>query len=346
MNLRLRFPLFVAALAMTAFPVEAQVAVAVREGAEALAVAVGKYLGRASTSEAAEQMARLGGREGLEILASRTLREGGEQALRKMVANGAKYGPDYLMVLKKSRSPQLMAKVLDDLPADTVKPAVRALGRKSTGEALELTVEKYGAKALQAEVKYEGVGARIVESLGDEGFEVVNTLSRNEAITLGRCADDIALLPAEQKSGVLKLLHDDGKQMVAFMGRFIEKNPQTVLFTSAATAVILSNSERLLGGDEIVLDAQGNPVLVSKPGAVGRLGSVLLPPIYWVMSAISIAAVAWLGLSLFFFYKHERARFRSQWGHVDAKRTGRRGTAKAAGEQLPVDPKQNSRSRG
>jgi hypothetical protein len=323
------------ALAMTALSAEAQVAVAAREAAEVLAATVGRSLGKASTSEAAEQIARLGGREGLEILASRTLREGGEQALRKVVANGAKYGPDYLMVLKNARSPQFMAKVLDELPADAVKPAIRALGRKSSGEALEVAVEKCGVKALQAEVKYQGVGARLVESFGDDGLAAVSSV--DEAATLVRHADDIARLPAAQKAGVLQLLHDNGKQMVAFMGRFVEKNPQTVLFTSAATAVILSNSERLLGGDEFALDAQGNPVLVSKPGAVGRLGSALLSPVYWLMSAISIAAVAWLGLQLVFLYKHEDASFRSLWKQTGTERAGRRGTAKVAGDDTTVE---------
>ena len=254
MNLRPRFALFVVALAMTALPAEAQVAMAAREAAEVLAATLGRSLGKAGTSEAAEQIARLGGREGLEILASRTLREGGEQALRKVVANAAKYGPDYLMVLKNARSPQFMAKVLDELPADAVKPAIRALGRKSTGEALEVAVETCGVKALQAEVKYQGVGSHLVESFGDDGLAAVSSV--DEAATLVRHADDITRLPAAQKAGVLQLLHDDGKQMVAFMGRFVEKNPQTVLFTSAATTVILANSERLLGGDDIALDAR------------------------------------------------------------------------------------------
>jgi hypothetical protein len=326
-----------AVLAITAAPAEAQVALAAREAAEVLAVTVGRFVGKASTSEAAEQMARIGGREGLEIIASRTLQEGGEQALRQLVTNAAQYGPDYLMVLKKARSPRFMAKVLDDLPPDAVEPAIRALGRKSGGEALELTVEKYGAKALRAEVKCEGVGARLVETLGDDGLEAVNTLSRSEAITLGQYADDIARLPEAQKAGVLQLLRDDGKQMVAFMGRFIEKNPQTVLFTSAATAVILANSERLLGGDEIALDADGNPFVVSKPGAVGRIGGALMPPIYWVMSAISAAAMAWLGLRLFFLYKHENARFQSQWGHADGKESGRVGKSKPKAKDNGTD---------
>jgi len=340
MNLRPRFASLVLALALSALPAEAQVAVAAREAAEVLAATVGRSLGKASTSEAAEQIAQLGGREGLEILASRTLREGGEQALRKLVANGSKYGTDYLMVLKNARSPQFMATVLDELPADAVKPAIRALGRKSTGEALEVAVEKCGVKALQAEVKYQGVGARLVESFGDDGLAAVSSV--DEAATLVRHADDIARLPAAQKAGVLQLLHDDGKQMVAFMGRFVEKNPQTVLFTSAATTVILANSERLLGGDDIALDAQGNPVIVSKPGVVGRIGSTVWPPVYWLMSAISVGTVAWLGLRLFFLYKHENARFRSQWGHAESERAGRRGVETSADEERPADPKHNS----
>jgi hypothetical protein len=55
------------------------------------------------------------------------------------------------------------------------------------------------------------------------------------------------------------------------------------------------------------------------------------------MSAISIAAVAWLGLQLVFLYKHEDASFRSLWKQTGTERAGRRGTAKVAGDDTTVE---------
>lgn len=345
MTTRLRFAVATTVLSVVASPVHAQVAVA-REGAEALANAVLRYLGKESASEAAEQLAKLGGREGLERVASRTLQEGGEQALRKLTTNVAAYGPDYVIALKTVQSPQAIIKALDDLPPDAVRPALRALGSRTAGASVGSAVEKYGAKALQAEVRCEGVGARLVETLGDEGYHAVTTLARDEAITLGRYADDIARLPDSQKSGVLQLLHDDGSRMAAFMGRFLEKNPGKVLFTSAAAAVLLTNSERLLGGDEIVFDSDGNPIVAAKRGFLGRLLDQVLGMAVPLITAFTVAIVAWLGLRLFFIYKHEQALFQARWGSVDAKQAGRRGKGKMAGREGGPDPKPDCERRG
>ncbi len=63
---------------------------------------------------------------------------------------------------------------------------------------------------------------------------------------------------------------------MTFLGRFVEQNPGKVLFTTAGTTVILTNSERILGGDEIVIGADGVPQVVSKPGIVGKAGGAVV----------------------------------------------------------------------
>ena len=83
-------------------------------------------------------------------------------------------------------------------------------------------------------------------------------------------ADDLAKLPASQRQSVLAILRSDTERMVGFMGRFAADNPGKVLFTAATTTVILAESDRILGGDEIVFEADGNPIVVTKAGLMGR----------------------------------------------------------------------------
>lgn len=66
------------------------------------------------------------------------------------------------------------------------------------------------------------------------------------------------------------MLRNDTERVVAFMGRFASANPGMTLFTAATTTIVLAEPERILGGEEIVFDADGNPILISKPGIAGR----------------------------------------------------------------------------
>lgn len=292
-------------------PILGQVVV-LREGAEAIAVAVGRYLGTKTASETAKEIAKIGGKEVVEGLARRTVAEGGDQALKRVVTNTTKYGPDYVRVLGRASSPVSLVGTLDELPADSVQRAIGLLGKKGSGEALQSIVEKAGVRALEADLAHPGIGASLVETLGDDGYRLATTLGGDDAITLARCAPAIGKLPQAEKASVLKLLHDDAAGMVSFMGRFIEKNPGKVLFTPAATIVILANSERLLGGDDIVLDAEGNPVVVSKPGLLERGANGfldrLMPFLITAMALVSVGAMVWLGVRLFYVWQHERLR--------------------------------------
>lgn len=290
----------------------------VREGVETLGRAATKWFARKGVSESGEQLAKYGGRELVERVATTLVREGGEEALEKAVTLTAKYGPDVLRVIDDAPSPTTLLKALDDIPADSVGTAIARLG--ADGLPLQTLVQQYGSRMLKAELSNPGVSVGLVRSLGDDGLRLATSLGGDNAIMVARYADDIAALPAGQKESVLKLLYDDTKRMVAFIGRFLEKNPGTTLFYGSATALLLANSERLLGGGEMVIDKDGNPVIVSKPGLIERIihflihvlfDKVVKPALYVLLPIVALGGVAWTAIKLYFTYQRERRHLES-----------------------------------
>lgn len=284
-----------------------------REGAESLVKAATKYFTRKGISESSEQLVKYGGREFAERVARSLVKEGGEEAVEKAAQLTAQYGPDVLRVIDNAPSPAALLKALDDIPADTMGSALARLGADGAGAPLQSLVQQYGSRMLRAEVTNPGVSVRLVRGLGDDGLELASKLGRDDAIAIARHADDIGHLPPEQKEGVLTLLYGDTRRMVEFMGRFIEKNPGSTLFYGAATTMVLANSERLLGGDELIIDKDGNAVIVSKPGLVGRtvdsfLDKIVTPILYVLLPIVAIGSAAWIAIKVYYSYRRERHR--------------------------------------
>ena len=115
------------------------------------------------------------------------------------------------------------------------------------------------------------------------------------------------------------MIRNDTARMVGFVGRFAEANPGKTLFTAATTAVILAEPERILGGDEVVFDAEGNPIVIRKGGladraieaggnVAGHVSERYLRPLYLMIAAFAGAFVlAWLALKLWQFRKLKSA---------------------------------------
>ena len=236
----------------------------------AVAKAILKYFGKEGAEEATEYLAKQGGREVAERVAAGALREGGEEAAEQVSMLAAKYGPEALTALDNAPALAPVLAALKELPESQTKAALARLAAGSAGRELAETVGRFGAGALRSELKHPGVGGTLVRLLGDEGAELATKLSTDQAIAIARHADDLAKLPSAQRAGILSLLRNDTERVVGFLGQFAKANPGKTLFTVAATAIILAEPERILGGEEIVFDAEGNPVLISKPGIVGR----------------------------------------------------------------------------
>lgn len=318
---------------LTLQPCRAQTTL-VREGAEVLLKSVARYFGKASAKELGQELAQYGGKKAARQLAARLVREGGEGGLQRASALAAQYGPDVLRALDHAPSTRTLLRALDDLPPQDVALALRRLSAGSQGRRLATVVERHGAGALRAELAHPGLGGQLVRLLGDDGVKLAASLNHNQVITLTQHADDIGMLAAAQRTGLMRLFYDDTKGMIAFIGRFMEQHPGKVLFTGATTTVILSNADRILGGADLVLDADGNPTVASKPGLMDRLvervvEGVLHPLLSVLLPIIAIGAALWIAIKLWPMYRRQRATLsaaarKCPAEHVDDKREASR----------------------
>lgn len=236
---------------------------------------LGKYFAKMGAKESAEKVTKELGSEVVERVAARTLKEGSEDSLEQISTLVAKNGPDIVRALDNSPAVKPILRSLDELPVEDVpKAAARLAAGKEGKELAEVTI-KHGSSALRAELAQPGLGAHFVKALGDDGASLCGKLTKDQAIALGRYVDDLATVPAPQRQSLLELINKDKDRFFAFLGRFAEKNPGATIGSAAVLAVLLPNAERILGGDEVVIDPDGKPTVVSKPGLLGRAGSAV-----------------------------------------------------------------------
>lgn len=285
----------------------------------AVAASVGKallkYFGKQGGVEATEYLSRKGGKEIMERVVATATRQGGDEAVEQVAKFTGKYGPDALAALDNAPSLLPVLRTLDELPPAQVKLALTRLAAGKSGRELAEAMAVHGGSALRMELQHPGVGLFFVRNFGDDGVELASKMTTDQAIVVARHADDIGRLPAAQKAGLIGMLKGNTEQMVSFVARFVEANPGKTLFTVAATTVILAEPDRILGGDEIVFDADGNPVLISKGGFAGRameaggevashVSTNYLRPVYLTaMAFVGVFLVIWGGLKYWAFRK-------------------------------------------
>lgn len=291
--------------------------------ASSMLKAIGRYFGKEGAGEASEYLARKGSKELLERVSTTATREGGKEAVEQVAKLTGKYGPETLAALDNVPNLMPVLRALDELPEAQVKAALAKLAAGQSGKELGEAVTRYGARALQSELKHPGVGLLLVQKLGDDGIELASKLSSNQAMTVARHADDIAKLPLSQKTGLMALLRTNTKELTSFIGRFVEANPGKTLFTAAATTLVLAEPDRILGGDEIVFDADGNPVVVTKGGLVGRTidaggdaaahvsDRYILPLFYAALAFSAVFAACWMMIKLWHAHKREKLKTES-----------------------------------
>jgi hypothetical protein len=279
----------------------------VRKSAQELVEALGEFAARQGERELAKEIAELGGETAVRELTERALREGGEETVETLARLTRAYGSDVLRAAENSAKIPSVLKAVGELPKDAVSPALRRLAAGAEGKSLATLTAEYGAKALMAETRHPGVGGQLLGHLGTDGADLAMKLNTDQAITLARHAEDIAKLAPAQREGVLHLLHSDAERMVAFLGRWTEQNPGKILFTAAATTVVLKNSDAILGGGTIV-DGPNGPRFVPTPGMVERILQFFLASVLGVLlPLIAIGAGLWIAVKLWITYRVGRA---------------------------------------
>ena len=242
-------------------------------GGATIVRAVTNYFGKESASEATEWLTKMGGKEVAERLTTKATTEGGEATVEQIAGLAGKYGPDAVRGLDNVPALRPVLGAIDELPESQIGPALARLGAGQSGKELADTVTRYGAGAIRAELKHPGVGVRFASNFGDEGIAIAEKLTTAQAIAIGRHVDDIAKLPPTQRNALLTMISEQSDRFATFVGDFIKQNPGKTLFTVSGTTVVLANKDAILGGDEIVFDKDGNPVVMSKQGLVERAAS-------------------------------------------------------------------------
>ena len=284
--------------------------------ASMLGKALARYMSTKAASESAEKVTKELGEATVERVALRIVKDSGEEGLERVSQLVVKYGPDVIHAIDNTPAVSPLLKALDDVPADQVATAVARLAAGQQGKELAETTLRYGAKSLRAEIAHPGVGGRFVRALGDDGASLCSRLSTDEAIALGRHMDGIAALPASQRQSLLDLINKDKDRFFAWLAAFMEKNPGKTIGSVTFLAVFLPNSERILGGDEILLDKDGNAQIVRKPGLAGQVGETLVKPLTqglsWLSRGVAIVVVAacaaYASIKLWGIWRRERRR--------------------------------------
>lgn len=91
-----------------------------------------------------------------------------------------------------------VSKAVQTLPKTQQTKALQVLQRSSP--AMHKTVEKYGARALTAEMAHPGVGGKLVTSFGPESFGVLEKASTGQVIRLTRHSNKLETLTPSARS--------------------------------------------------------------------------------------------------------------------------------------------------
>jgi len=213
--------------------------------------AAGNFMAKEGTETASKQLGKGISDEVADRVAATLLKEGGEQLVEKAARLTADRGPDVVRALDNVANPAAVLKALDALPikADVPTAAARLAAGEGGKHLGELTAE-YGSKMLAAEVKHPGIATAYAKSLGDEGIELCSKLNKDQAIDIGRHLDDIAELSPELRRKLVSLANDNPSGFAKYVHEFTANNPKSVLFTVAATTLLVSQPEIMLGGPD------------------------------------------------------------------------------------------------
>jgi hypothetical protein len=254
--------------------------------------AAGKFVSKEGTETASKQLAKGISDEVADRVATKLLKEGGEEVVERAAKLTAQNGPDVVRALDNVADPNVVLKALEDLPIKADVPAaVARLAAGEGGQQLGELTAKYGSKMLAAEVKHPGIATAYAKSLGDEGIELCSKLSKDQAIDIGRHLDDIAELPPELRRNLVSLADENPSGFAKYVREFTANNPKSVLFTVAATTLLLSQPEAMLGGPD---NPDGSP----NPGFIPRFFNWLFDRTFGPI----LKAALWIGIPFVAIY--------------------------------------------
>lgn len=246
---------------------------AVTPAPDAILRALAKYFGKESLEEASEQIAALGGRELFERAAKKVGQSGNEALIERVSLMTLKHGPDVLRAIDNlpPKSTSRVISALKEIPVENIPQATKRLSSGRQGKEIASSVVEYGSDALKTELAHPGLGPKLIRSFGNEGVDVVITLSNDRAISLARHADEIAALPAQQRDGIRKLITKYPDDFFKWLGKVVRENPGKTIFSMAGTVVLIADADNIFGKDGTRTNPDGSTEPVRVPGAIDPL---------------------------------------------------------------------------
>lgn len=212
----------------------AQGGAAVRLAAE-LTESVARRAAGQTAESTARELAEFGGTRAIREVLEQAEREGGEVLMKQVAVQTEKHGLLALQALKGASAPVIRA--LDGVPADLAENSLRALVREPV--AMRELAAQFGSTALETAAKHPGLAVPIGNRLGAEGLDTARRLTLDQATVLTRYSDDLAKLPAAERSQFLTMIRQSPAKALAWM----EKHPKLLLAGGATTAVIVARKE-------------------------------------------------------------------------------------------------------
>lgn len=241
---------------------------------------LGEVLLRKGGSEAATELAKVGGQKAVQELMEQAMKEGGEALMKQTTQMVEKHG---ILALKALHgAPGVVVKAVDGIPAELAENGLRALA--SQPAAMQAMVKEFGSTALETAAKHPGLAGPVSGSLGREGLDIARQVTTQEATLLARHADDIAKLPAAERSAVMDLIKRSPGKVLSWM----ERHPKLLMAGSATTAVVLARKELFGEGD--------TPGFFERAG--GALYETFKAPINIAVAALCGIIVLWAALRM------------------------------------------------
>ncbi len=243
-----------------------------------------------SAEKTARELAEFGGARAIREVLEQAEKEGGEVLMRQVAVQTEKHGLLALQALKGAPAPVLRA--LDGVPAELAENSLRALVREPA--AMQKLATEFGTSALETAAKHPGLAVPIGSRLGGEGLDAARRLTLDQATALSRHADDLAKLPAAERSQFLTMIRDSPAKALAWM----EKHPRLLIAGSATTAVVLARKEIFGEG--------------AQQGFIERAAATLYrtfeKPVNLVLGILAAIALAWGGCKVWAFSRLMRRR--------------------------------------
>jgi hypothetical protein len=267
-----------------ATPVHAQGGAAVRVAGELAESLLRRGAGE-TAEKTARELAEFGGARAIREVLEQAEREGGEALVKQVAVQTEKHGLLALQALKGAKAPVLHA--LEGVPADLAQNSLRALVREPV--AMQKLATEFGSTALETAAKHPGLAVPIGSRLGGEGLDTARRLTLDQATALSRHADDLAKLPAAERSQFLNLIREAPAKALAW----IETHPRLLIAGSATTAVVLARKE--------IFGEAGQQGFIER--ATGAIYRTFQKPINLVLGVISALVLAWGSFKLWAFSK-------------------------------------------